>query len=147
MERIASIAQELLQFAATGRNFPPASGCRLILLEDNDSVRAATELFLTLAGYDTRSAGTVAEAEPLLAEMQPEDIFISDYQLGGKLTGLDVLQELRVRYQRDVPAILLSGDLQSLMRIVKNAIPRCHFLSKPVDAGALLGAITELNAG
>jgi len=136
--------------SAASQPLPPPAGerlCRLVLLEDNDSVRAATELFLTLEGYDTRSAATVAEVQPLLAELRPEDIFISDYQLGERLTGLDVLQELRVRYQRDVPAILLSGDLQSLMRIVKNAIPRCRFLSKPVDAGALLGAITELNAG
>jgi PAS domain S-box-containing protein len=120
---------------------------RLILLEDNDSVRAATELFLTLEGYDTHSAGTVAEAEPLLRDLRRDDLFISDYHLEGKLTGLDVLHELRARHQRDVPAILLSGDLQSMMRFVKNAIPQCRFLSKPVDTSALLGAITELTGG
>ena len=122
------------------------SSRRLILLEDNDSVRAATELFLTLEGYETRSAGTVEEAEMLLADLQPDDVFISDYHLEGKLTGLDVLQELRTRHNRNVPAIFLSGDLQSMMRIVKSAIPRCRFLSKPVDTSALLAAITELAA-
>jgi hypothetical protein len=38
----------------------------------------------------------------------------------------------------------MSGDLQSMMRIVKSAIPRCRFLSKPVDTNALLAAIAEL---
>jgi PAS domain S-box-containing protein len=117
---------------------------RIILLEDNDSVRAATELFLGLEGYETRSAGTVAEAETLLADLRPGDLFISDYHLDDKLTGFDVLQSLRARHNRDVPAILLSGDLQSVKRIVKTNLPRCCFLSKPVDTNALLAAIEGL---
>jgi two-component system CheB/CheR fusion protein len=115
-----------------------------LLLEDNDSVRNATELFLTLEGYETHGAGSVAEAEVLLADLKPGDIFISDYHLNGALTGLDVLQQLRARYRRDVPAILLSGDLQSMMRVVKTSIPHCRFLSKPVDTQVLLVAIAEL---
>ena len=122
-----------------------ASRCRLILLEDNDSVRMATELFLTLEGFETRTAATVADAASLLADMQAGDVFITDYHLDGKLTGLDVLQQLRSRQGRDVPAILLSGDLQSVMRVVKTPIPNCRFLSKPVDTKALISAITELS--
>ncbi len=109
----------------------PASPCRIVLLEDNDSVRTATELFLTLEGYAIRSAASVADAEGLLADLQPGDLLISDYHLNGPLTGLDVLQQVRAQHQRDVPAILLSGDLQSMMRVVKTAIPGCRFLSKP----------------
>ena len=118
---------------------------RLILLEDNDSVRAATELFLTLEGYETRSAASVAEAEEMLANLGPGDVLISDYHLNGALTGLDVLHQVRAQHQREVPAILLSGDLQSTMRVVKTSIPRCRFLSKPVDTHALLAAISELS--
>jgi two-component system, sensor histidine kinase len=120
--------------------------CRLVLLEDNDSVRMATELFLTLEGFEIRTAGTVADAEVLLLDMQPGDVFITDYHLDGKLTGLDVLQQLRKQRGRDVPAILLSGDLQSMMRVVKTSIPHCRFLSKPVDTKALLSAIAELSS-
>jgi PAS domain S-box-containing protein len=119
---------------------------RLILLEDNDSVRAATELFLTLEGYQTHSAGTVEEAESLLADLQQGDLLICDYHLDGRLTGLEVLHRLRIRHGRDVPAVLLSGDMQSMMRIVKTTIPRCRLLSKPVDTNALLAAIAELSS-
>jgi len=125
------------------RNAAPGSR-RVMLLEDNDSVRAATELFLTLEGFDTRSAGTVEEVESLIAELGEADLLITDYHLAGKLTGLDVLERLRIRHGRDVPAIILSGDLQSMMRMVKTALPRCRFLSKPVDTNALLAAIAEL---
>lgn len=122
-----------------------ASRCRLVLLEDNDSVRLATELFLSLEGFETRTAATVADAESLLVDMRPGDVFITDYHLDGHLTGLDVLQQLRTQKGRDVPAILLSGDLQSIMRVVKTSIPHCRFLSKPVDTKALLSAIAELS--
>jgi PAS domain S-box-containing protein len=118
---------------------------RLVLLEDNDSVRAATELFLTLEGYETLGAASIADAEELLASLRPGDLLISDYHLNGALTGLDVLQQVRAQHQREIPAILLSGDLQSMMRVVKTSIPRCRFLSKPVDTDALLSAISELS--
>jgi len=55
-----------------------------------------------------------------------------------------VLQSLRAHHKRDVPAILLSGDLHSMKRIVKTDLPRCCFLSKPVDTKALLAAIEGL---
>jgi PAS domain S-box-containing protein len=121
------------------------SRCRVVLLEDNDSVRSATELFLTLEGYEIRSAASVAEAEGLLADLEPGDLFITDYHLDGKLTGLDVLTQLRTQKNREVPAILLSGDMQAVMRNVKTSIPRCRFLIKPVDTQALLSAIAELS--
>ncbi len=119
--------------------------CRLVLLEDNDAVRRATQLFLSLEGFDTRTAATVADAESLVVDMQPGDVFITDYHLGGPLTGLDVLQQLRTQKGRDIPAILLSGDLPSMMRVVNTPIPRCRFLSKPVNTKALLSAIAELS--
>ncbi len=124
----------------------PSRG-RLVLLEDNASVRAATELFLTLVGYETRSAGRLAEMEALLADFQPGDVFISDYHLEGRLTGLDMLQQLRIRKNHEVPAVLLSGDLPSMMRVIKSAIPNCRFLGKPVDTVALIEAIEELKGG
>jgi CheY-like chemotaxis protein len=94
-----------------------------------------------------RSATNVSQARTLLTDLRPGDVFITDYHLEGRLTGLDVLMELRRQEGRDVPAILMSGDLQSLQRMVKTAVPRCRFLSKPVDTKALLSAIAELCAG
>jgi two-component system CheB/CheR fusion protein len=134
----------VLQDPAPKMTSPP-SGRRLILIEDNDSVRMATELFLSLEGFDTRAAATVAEAEILLADIRPGDILITDYHLNGTLTGLDMITQLRIQQGRDVPAILLSGDLESMMRAIKTSIPRCRFLSKPVDTQSLLTAISELS--
>lgn len=120
--------------------------CRLILLEDNDAVRAAMELFLSLEGYETLSARSAADAQEILSSIRLGDILIADYYLEGHLTGIDVLRQVRAQEKREVPAILLSGDLQSMMRVVKTPIARCRLLSKPVDTKALLDAIAVLGA-
>ncbi len=109
---------------------PHATSTRLVLLEDNDAVRAATELFLTLEGYETYSAASIGDAEELLANLKPGDLLISDYHLNGALTGFDVLQQVRAQHQWEVPAILLSGDLQSMMRVVKTSIAALSFLKQ-----------------
>jgi CheY-like chemotaxis protein/anti-sigma regulatory factor (Ser/Thr protein kinase) len=123
---------------------PHPSRGRLILLEDNHAVRAATELFLNLEGYEIQSAATAADAEKLFAEIGPGDVFISDYRLDGRQTGLEVLGKLRAQKPWAVPAVLLSGDMESMLRAVKTPIAKCRFLSKPVDTQALLDAIGEL---
>jgi two-component system, sensor histidine kinase len=119
--------------------------CRLVLLEDNDSVRKATELFLSLEGFEVRSAADLPQAEALLVELRPGDVLITDYHLDGNTTGLDVLMELRRQQGRDVPAIVMTGDLPSMMRVIKTPIPLVRFLSKPVDTNALIAAISELS--
>jgi PAS domain S-box-containing protein len=127
-------------------NLMAPRACRILLLEDNDSVRKATELFLSLEGFEVHSAATASEADMMLMALQPGDLLITDFHLDGKLTGLDVLLKLRAQQRRDVPAILMSGDLQSMLRVVRTTIPRCRFLSKPVDTKALLSAIAELSS-
>ena len=118
---------------------------RLILVEDNDGVRLATELFLKLEGHETLSARTFAEAEALLEGVARGDVLIADYHLDGKNTGLDLLLGLRQRVGYDVPGVVLSGDLPSVLRSIKSPVVACHFLSKPVNIKALVDAIAELS--
>jgi DNA-binding NtrC family response regulator len=143
LEEIPFEAQDDAVIAPIGAVIP----CRLVLLEDNDSVRKATELFLSLEGFEVASAASVSQAEPLLTSMQHGDVLITDYRLEGQFTGLEVLLRLREQQHYDIPAIVMSGDLQSMMRNFKSSIPRCRFLSKPVDTKALLGAIADLSTG
>jgi two-component system, sensor histidine kinase len=119
---------------------------KLILVEDNESVRTATQLFLRLEGYEIASAPSIAEAEPLFQRMQPGDVIIADYHLDDQHTGLDMILHLRERFGYEVPGVVLSGDLPSVLRAVRTVVPACVFLSKPVDTGALIQAIDELGA-
>jgi hypothetical protein len=52
----------------------------------------------------------------------------------------------RSLHRGEVPGIILSGDLPSLMRTINHPVPNTRFLSKPVDTDALLLAIKELSA-
>lgn len=132
--------------SATSQNVEaPLRRARLILVEDNEGVRIATELFLKLEGHETLSAPTLAEAEVLLDRLQPGDVVIADYHLDENSTGLDMLLRVRERVGYDVPAIVLSGDLPSVLRAQKAPVASCRFLSKPVDTTALLEAIAELS--
>lgn len=122
----------------------PLRKSRVLLVEDNDGVRVATETFLKFEGHETLSAPSVAEAEKLFAVLRPSDIVIADYHLDSHNTGLDLLLRLRTRVGQDVPGIVLSGDLPTVLRAVKSPVVNCRFLSKPVDTAALVDAIAEL---
>jgi two-component system, sensor histidine kinase len=123
----------------------PAHKARVMLVEDNDGVRIATEMFLKFEGHETLSAQSAAEAEKLFAGMRHGDIVIADYHLDSKNTGLDLLLRLRLRVGYDVPGVILSGDLPTVLRTLKGPVANCKFLSKPVDTVALVEAIAELS--
>ncbi|HEY0682832.1 MAG TPA: ATP-binding protein [Steroidobacter sp.] len=119
---------------------------RVLLVEDNDGVRLATELFLRFEGFHVQSAQSAAEAETLFANCQRGDVIVADYHLDSRNTGLELLTRLRQRVGYDVPGVVLSGDLPSVLRSLRTSVPNCRFLSKPVDTAALLDAIDELSA-
>ena len=143
--RVAGLV-DAAQPAAEQPSAPAHRKARLILVEDNDGVRVATELFLKLEGYETLSASSLHEAEALVERAQPGDVVIADYHLDETNTGLDLLLRLRERSGYEVPGVVLSGDLPSVLRSIRTPIPACRFLSKPVDTNALVEAIDELGA-
>jgi CheY-like chemotaxis protein len=148
-----SIPKQYLAASAAGAgstvNAEPTGGAtrrsRVLLVEDNDGVRLATELFLRFEGFHVESASSAAEAEILFEQFQRGDVIVADYHLDGRNTGLELLTRLRQRLGCDVPGVVLSGDLPSMLRTVRAPVPNCRFLSKPVDTAALLDAIDELS--
>ena len=119
---------------------------RIVLVEDNDAVRVATELFLKFEGFEVVSAASTEDAERLFASVQPTDVVITDYHLDADNTGLDLIKALRHRQGALIPGIILTGDLPSLLRRSGTALPACRFLPKPVDTQALIHAINDLSS-
>ncbi len=120
---------------------------RVVLIEDNDGVRMATQLFLKLEGYQVRSAASFAEAEALLSSLRSGDLIVADYHLDSLHTGLEVLERARTVAGFEIPGVIMSGDLPTLVRSLHGPVASSRFLSKPVDTNALLEAIRELSAG
>ena len=116
-ERVADLQPVKLTGASTARRWQAASGATILLVEDDDAVRSATEFFLRAFGYVATGTSCIADAERVLdtAGRMP-DLIISDYHLGGDQTGLEAINRLRSRAGRALPALLLSGDTSMAMR-------------------------------
>ncbi|MDQ8023919.1 MAG: ATP-binding protein [Moraxellaceae bacterium] len=78
------------------------------------------------------------------AEVEPQ-ILVSDFRLPGEYDGLTLINAVRARYRRTVPALLLSGDTgpETLRRAIDYGIPLLH---KPVRPAKLRAMIIHLLA-
>ncbi len=102
---------------------------RVLLVEDDDSLRSCLSEFLGNQGWEVGAAGTAAEALHMIRR-QRFDFSLVDFHLPG-MTGLELFQQMAAL--RPLPAILMSG-LASL----EEAAAAQHagfftFLRKPLD--------------
>lgn len=118
-----------------------SAGAVILLVEDDDAVRRATELYLRAIGHVPIAAASRREAESAIARSgRPPDLIISDYHLGGGETGVDAIVAARRQLGRTLPAVLLSGDT-SVAPQELSGLPACRVLNKPVDVEQLSSAI------
>ena len=112
---------------------------RILVVDDEAAVAHATSLLLELEGFDVRVANGKDEALEHVASGAP-DVIVSDYHLRGLETGADVVAAVRVRLQRDVPAIFVTGDTSKIANSPAK-LGNATLLSKPTKVEELLGAI------
>ncbi len=140
----AGAAAETVGAAAKQRRLAPLAtrGRRILLVEDDDSVRKATHVFLKGEGYLVSSVPSLAEALRLAEELQHIDLVISDYHLA-EARGTTVIAALRERLGPALTSILMTGDTSSAIK----ELPldnQLRIISKPVDADELLDLIRIL---
>lgn len=118
---------------------------RLLVLEDDESVRLGMCQLLRQFGWDCMAAETVEEALALVAQQAP-DLFISDYRLRGHMTGVDAIAAVRERLGQKLPALLITGDTDP-ERLRDAHASKVQLLHKPVDPHQLYRAIlSELDS-
>ncbi len=120
---------------------------RILVVDDEASVRNATALFLTIDGHEVKSAASPEEAFQTLQQWgQLPDLIVSDFQLNSALTGADLIEQLRKLVQGNIPAVVLSGDT---LRVTPRcaSIPACRVFHKPVDAEELSAHIRNVLDG
>jgi two-component system CheB/CheR fusion protein len=109
----------------------------ILIVEDDPAVREMLEMLFEGEGHRTTAAAGANEALALAARgaLQP-DVIIADYNLPGDLTGAEVIVRLREMLRRDIPAIILTGDISSdTLRKIADA--GCLHLSKPAEPETL----------
>ncbi len=87
-------------------------GARVVVVEDDAAVAQALGQWLQAQGA---AVVHYPSAEDALAapDIASADIYLSDFRLPGRLTGIDFLETLRSRAQGDIPGVLLTGDTSS----------------------------------
>jgi two-component system CheB/CheR fusion protein len=110
----------------------------ILIVEDDPAVREMLEILFEEEGHQTTAVAGSNEALALAARgALPSDvIIIADYNLPGALTGADVVARLRESQRRDIPAIILTGDI-STNTLRKIADAGCVHLSKPAEPETL----------
>ena len=118
----------------------PVPGLRIILIEDDASVRDAIRLLLAIEGYAVTAVASPSEALDWCRSQGLPDLIISDYHLSGSLSGLELIRRLREQHHRQCPAILMSGDTSAALR-GQGQLTDVLLLAKPIPPDLLLETV------
>lgn len=115
----------------------------ILIIEDDPAVREMLEILLEGEGYQTTSISSSNEAVALAVRgaLLP-DLIIADYNLPGDLTGVEAGMRLQESLHRDIPTIILTGDISSnTLHKIRHA--GYVYLSKPAKVEVLLQQINS----
>lgn len=107
---------------------------RILLVDDEPSIRFGIRDFLESHGYEIEDAASVQQAREAFRTLGP-DVAIVDYRLPDG-TALDLLREIKDS-ESSIPIIVLTayGSIDLAVQAVKEGAE--HFLTKPVELATL----------
>jgi two-component system CheB/CheR fusion protein len=116
----------------------------ILVIEDDPDIRDLLGKFLQEEGYQpTVAAGGTDAFEMVISGHVHPDLILADYNLPDGLNGLQVATKLRVRTRRQIPVIILTGDISTnTLRDIATA--ECIQLTKPMALGELTIAMQRL---
>jgi PAS domain S-box-containing protein len=116
----------------------PVAGTRVLVVDDEEDVRAVAVTFLQEAGYAVREAASGLDA---LRELEdgPVELMLVDYAMAG-MSGTEFVRLARLRWP-DLPAVYITGNADPLG--TGGANPEDRVLAKPYSQDMLLAAVRE----
>lgn len=116
----------------------PCTLKKVIVVDDEASIRSAVEQWLSLSGFEVQ---LFSRAEECLAQLPGHfpGVIVSDVRMPG-LSGLELLAEVR-RRDPDLPVILLTGHGDVPMAVEAMRDGAYDFLEKPFTPETLLGSL------
>src|SRR5258706_538105 len=115
----------------------------VLVIEDETSVRSALNRLLKLRGIGSSMVATGNDALTLVTQGMRPDLVLSDYNLRGPMNGVESIKALRSALAWNVPAIVMTGDIQS-KTIEAIAAQDVSVVIKPFLAEELLQLMTRL---
>ena len=107
-------------------------------------MRAATQMLLKSAGYQSLAAGCEREALSRVDSNPDLDLVVADFHLAEGETGLQVIASVRERLGKAIPAVLVTGDTSSAVHAAAED-RHLRIASKPINADQLLALLDELH--
>lgn len=109
------------------------------VIDDDDLVRTCIDLLLTAEGFDVK---TYASAVDFLRAGPPcrDGCVITDFQMPGGLTGMDLLREISKR-GLSCPVIMMTAHSSGALAVEAIQMGAHDFLPKPVPPEVLVGAV------
>jgi two-component system CheB/CheR fusion protein len=116
---------------------------RVLLVEDDASVREATRMLLQSDGYHVTAVNSLGAALAHAANEPRVDLLVTDYHLRDGETGMQVIAALREALRVPLRAILITGDTSAAVNELR-LDPHLRLASKPIKAEELLGMLAAL---
>lgn len=117
----------------------------IVLIEDNDELRAAVAEFLAARGVPVRAYAAAEAAVCDLGEIRDAiELVITDFELPG-MSGLDFVGHLRAQAPA-VPVIVMSSHSEYRIRAAAPGIDEIAYLQKPVPLARLAAAVATAMA-
>jgi two-component system response regulator RegX3 len=118
-------------------NTPPPAPGRILVVDDEPSVRESVGYALEQEGFGVTLASDGEDAEAKLADAE-FDLLILDIMMPGK-SGLDICREVRSR--SPVPIILLTAKDAEVDKVVGLEVGADDYVTKPFSVRELLGRV------
>ena len=114
------------------------SNGRILIADDEPSVRDSVSYALQQEGYEVISAVDGTDAEGKLRSDLPFDLLILDIMMPGR-SGLDLCREVRARSA--VPIIILTAKDAEVDKVVGLEVGADDYVTKPFSVRELLGRV------
>ena len=115
---------------------------KVLVVEDDENIRAALVRFLSDAGLSTDSAKTALEALNLI-DREPPDFAITDWDLGGQLSGVDVANYLVEKSTNPVIVFITGKPIRALRQAAAH-LEVHSFLQKPFTLSDIRHLVEEI---
>ena len=121
------------------KTMPTQSLARILVIDDQPSVRLGVREILEDAGYEVTEAASSDEAMPLLTDGKTTEAIVTDINMPGTLDGLE-LARMVDGLMPEIAIVIMSG--KQLPR--REDLPlKATFVAKPFSASMLLQGVAK----
>ena len=135
-------AGEMPVVEAPPQTAPRGMGRRILVVEDNDSVRRLALRRLTELGYAVEEAENGVKALEILAAGADIDLVFSDVVMPGGINGVDLAREVRWHFP-DVAVVLTTGYAEAMLTLDEHESAGQIILRKPYHQSELARTLAE----